>query len=119
MGTFHSSKLTLQNWQIPSLVIFMEFLTQEQDNLFKMATIKDKDQSLAMGVLNASKGKWKEKNSKIPEKRKSEKPKSSDGGSNLPKEKEKKGKEKTKCTYFHKGWNPELSCMKKTIDKMA
>ena len=97
----------------------MESLTQEQYKLFQMGTIKPKDQSLAMGVFNASKGKWKENNSNILEKRKSEKPKSSDGGSNPPKEKEKKGKEKTKWTYFHKGWHPEISCMKKTIDHMA
>ena len=38
---------------------------------------------------------------------------------NPPKDKDKKGKEKTKCTYFHKGWHPERSCMKNTIDTMA
>ena len=38
---------------------------------------------------------------------------------NPPKEKEKKGKEKSKFSYFHKGWNLESSCMKKTIDTMA
>ena len=59
-----------------------------------MGTIKAKDQYFSMGVLNASKGKQKEKNSKQLEKRKSEKPKSSDGGSNPPKEKDKKIKRK-------------------------
>ena len=71
-----------------------------------MGTIKDKDQALAMGVSNASKGNPKAKNSKLPEKRKLEKPKSSDGSSNPPKEKDKKEKEKMKCTYFYKGWHP-------------
>ena len=84
-----------------------------------MGTIKAKDQYLAMGVSNSSKGKQKAKNLKQPEKRKSEKPKSSDGGLNPPKDKDKKGKEKTKCTYFHNGWNPYSSCTKKTIDQMA
>ena len=84
-----------------------------------MGTIKDKDQSLAMGVSNSSKGKKKAKNSKLPEKKKPEKTKSNDGGSNPPKEKDKKGKEKTKCTYYHKGWHLESSCMKNTIDMMA
>ena len=72
-----------------------------------------------MGVSNAFKGKQKANNLKQAEKRKSEKPKSNDGGSNPPKEKDEKGKEKTKCTYCHKGWHPESSCMKKTIDQMA
>ena len=35
------------------------------------------------------------------------------------KDKDKKGKEKYKCTYYHKGCNPESACMKKTIDMMA
>ena len=38
---------------------------------------------------------------------------------NPPKEKEKKVKEKDKCTYCHKEWHIEISCMKKTIDTMA
>ena len=84
-----------------------------------MGTIKSKDQALAMGVLNDSKGKPKAKNSKLPEKKKPEKPKFSDGGLNPPREKDKKGKENTKCTYFHKGWHTKSSFMKKTIDQMA
>ena len=72
-----------------------------------------------MGVSNASKGNKKENNSKLPEKRKFDKPKSSDGGSDPPKEKENKGKEKTKCTYFHKGWHLESSCVNTNIDHMA
>ena len=70
----------------------MESLTQEQDKLVQMGTIKAKDQSLAMGFLNASKGNPKANNLKVLEKKKLEKPKSSDGGSNPPKEKENKGK---------------------------
>ena len=72
-----------------------------------------------MSVSNASKGKKKVNNSKHPKKRKYDKPKSSDGGLNPPKEKEKKGKEKTKCTYFHNEWNLESSWMKNTIDQMV
>ena len=68
----------------------------------QMGTIKAKDQALAMGVSNASKGKQKAKNSKQSDKRKPGKPKTNDGGSNPPKENEKKGKDKNKCTYFHK-----------------
>ena len=103
---------------MPTLATFMESLTQEQYKIVQMGTIKAKGQALAMVLSNASKVKKKENNSKHPEKRKSEKIKSSDGGSNPPKEKDKQGKEKTKCTYFQKGWNPERSCIKKTIDQM-
>ena len=57
---------------------------------------------------------------KLLEKKKNpEKPKSSGASSNTSKNKDKKGKEKEKCTCFHKGWHPESSCMKKTIDTMA
>ena len=72
-----------------------------------------------MGLSNLAKGHPKSKNSKLPDKKKSEKPKSSEGDLNPPREKENKGKEKAKCTYFHKGWHPESSCMKKNIDTMA
>ena len=97
----------------------MESLTQKENKIVQMVTIKAKDQALAMGFLNDSKGKPKPKYLKLLEKKKPQKPKSSDGGLNPPKEKDKRGKEKTKCTYFHKGWNLERSCMKNTIDMMA
>ena len=120
VSTFHSGKLTLQNWQMPSLENFMESLTHEQDKLVQMGTIKTKDQALKVGVLNSSKGNPKSKNSRLPEKKKNpEKPKSNDASSNPSKEKDKKGKYKAKCTYCHKGWHPENSCIKNTIDTMA
>ena len=105
---------------MPSLASFMESLTQEKDKIVQMGTMKTKDQALAVGVSNSAKGKPKSKNLKLPEKKKNlEKPKSSDASLNTSKEEDKKGKEKAKCTYFHKGWNPESSCMKNTIDTMA
>ena len=58
---------------MPTLASVMESLTQEHDKLVQMGTIKAKDQALAMGVLNASKGNQKEKNLKLPEKKKLEK----------------------------------------------
>ena len=65
VSTFHSSKLTARNWKMPSLASFMESLTQEQDKLVQMGTIKSrKDQDLATGVSNPSKGKNKFKDSR-------------------------------------------------------
>ena len=104
VSTFHSRKLTLRNWQMPSLENFMESLTQEKYKLFQMGSTKAKNQALVVGVSNSSKGKLKTKNLKFPKKKKkTEKPKFSDASLNPSKEKENKGKEKAKCTYFHKG----------------
>ena len=104
VSTFHSSKLTTRNWKIPSLASFMESLDQEKDKLVKMSTIKSrKYQYIATRVLNPSKGKKKSKDSRQQDKKKKERPKFPDGGSYPCKDKDKKNKEKTKCTYFHKG----------------
>ena len=60
VSTFHSSKLTARNWRMHALADFMESLTQEQDNLLQMGTIKyTKYQSLVFFVSNQSKGKNK------------------------------------------------------------
>ena len=85
-----------------------------------MGTIKSrKDQALAVGVSNPFKGKNKDKDLKHPNKKKQDRPKSSDGGLNPCKDKDMKNKEKTKCTYYHKEWNRKSACMKKSIDMMA
>ena len=56
--TFHSGKLIVRNWRMPTLADFIESFTQEQEKLFQMGTIKStKDQSLVLGVLNESEGK--------------------------------------------------------------
>ena len=55
---------------MPSLENFMESLTQEQDKLVQMGSIKTKDQALAVGILNLAKGKPKSKNSKLSVKKK-------------------------------------------------
>ena len=86
----------------------------------KIGTIKKiKHQALAAWVLNASKGKKKAKDSKQPDKKKPDRPNIPDGGLNPCKDKDKKGKEKMKCTYLHKGCYPKSSFMKKKIDTMA
>ena len=74
--------------------------------MVQMGSIKTKYQALVVGVSNSAKGKPMSKNLKFLDKKKSKKLKSSEGASNPPREKEKKGKENSKCTYFHKGWNP-------------
>ena len=88
----------------------MESLTQEQDKLILMGTIKpSKDQALVAGDFKVnSKDKKKVKN---PLDKKGDKSKSHDESS---KSKKKKGKCKgRKCAYYGKGFHPKSSCMKK------
>ena len=42
VSTFHSGNLIVQNWRMPTLADFMDYLTQEQDKLVQMGTIKSK-----------------------------------------------------------------------------
>ena len=62
--TFHATNLTARYWKMPKLAEFMESLTQEQDKLVMMVTIKpSKDQDfLAVDSRVDSKRKKKSKN---------------------------------------------------------
>ena len=73
VSTFYATKLTDRTWKMPSLVYFMESLTQEQDKLVMMGAIKpSKDQALVAGDLRVySKRKKKAKNP--PEKKRDKK----------------------------------------------
>ena len=64
VSTFHATKLTARAWKMPKLAEFMESLTQEQDKLVMMGTIKpSKDQYLvARDSRLDSKSKKKVKN---------------------------------------------------------
>ena len=76
---------------MPTLVDFMESLTQEQDKLVQMGTIKyTKDQYLPTRVSNQAKGNMKAKDLMHQEKKKQDKPKCSYGGLNPIKDKENK-----------------------------
>ena len=47
VSTFYATKLTARTWKMPTLADFMESLTQEQDKLVMMGTMKpSKDQAL-------------------------------------------------------------------------
>ena len=69
--TFHATKLTARAWKMPKLAKFMESLTQEQDKLVMMGTIKpSKYQALVFGdSMVDSKRKKKAKNT--PEQKRS------------------------------------------------
>ena len=115
VSTFHATKLIAQYWKMPKLADFMESLTQEQDKLVMMGTIKpSKDQDLVAGDSKVdSKGNNK---AKKPHDQKGYKSKSHEESSNSKKKKsqKKKGKgEISKCTYCGKGFHLESSCMKR------
>ena len=72
VSTFYATKLTARTWKMPILADFMESLTQEQDKLVMMGTIKpSKDQDLIAGDSKVD-SKSKNKAKKPPERKKQE-----------------------------------------------
>ena len=112
--TFHATKLTAQAWKMPKLVEFMESLTQEQDKMVMMGTIKpSKDQDLvAVDSRVDSKRKKKAKNPPNQRRDKKQSPEDQQGPKKNTQKKKNKG-EMNKCSYCLKGNHTESSCMKK------
>ena len=79
---------------MPSLADFMESLTQEQDKLVMMGTIKpSKDQDMVAGDLRVdSKGKNKAKNPPEQKRDKNKSPEEPQGSKNKPQKKTNKKK---------------------------
>ena len=105
---------------MPKLVDFMESLTQEQDKLVMMGTIKpSKDQALVGGDSRVD-SEGKKKSKKPPEeKRDKNKPQEEPQGSKKNFQKKKNKGEMRKCAYCSKGDHPERSCIKKQIDMLT
>ena len=118
--TFHATKLTARAWKMPSLADFMESLTQEQDKLVMMGTIKpSKYQALVTRDSRVdSKSKKKAKNSTEQKRYKNKSPEEPQGSKKNPQKKKNKG-EMSKCAYCSKGNHSESSCMKKQIDMLT
>ena len=98
----------------------MESLTQEQDKLAMMGTIKpSKDQALVAGDLRVDlEGKKKAK--KPPEKKRDKNKSQEDPQVSKKNFQKKKNKgEMSKCAYYSKGFHPESSCMKNQIDMLT
>ena len=98
----------------------MESLTQEQDKLVMMGTIKaSKDQDLVAGDSRVdSKIKKKAKNPPEQKRDKSKSQEEPQGSKNNSQKKKNKG-EMSKCAYYNKGYHPESSCMKNQIDMLT
>ena len=75
VSTFHATKLTGRTWKMPKLAEFMESLTQEQDKLLMMGTIKpSKDYALVARDLKVDLKSYKK--AKNPPEKKRDKSKS-------------------------------------------
>ena len=120
VSTFYAKKLTARTWKMPSLAYFMESLTQEQDKLVMMGTIKpSKDQALvARDSRVDSKRKKKAKNPPEQMRDKNKSLKEPQGSKKNNQKKKNKG-EMSKCAYCNKGNHTESSCMKKQIDMLT
>src|SRR5713101_4051768 len=105
---------------MPSLAEYMEYLTQEQDKLVMMGTIKpSKDQALVAGDSKVdSKSKKKTKNPLEQKRDKNKSPEEPQGSKKNYQKKKNKG-EMSKCSYCRKGNHSERSCMKKQIDMLT
>jgi hypothetical protein len=114
ISTFHTVIFTSgATWKMPSLEDFIESLTQEQTKLINMGDIKG-TRAHALTVhdrshkYHKSKDKYKQKSHAHTKKEGYKKPFTDSSGS-----KGEKGRKGEKCTYFHKGFHLESSCMKK------
>ena len=98
---------------MPTLNSFIESLTQEHDKLIQMGIIRSsRYQALFAGGPKVANDKWKQKDESPMEKEQSNEP----SGSKRSKE---NGKGKTLCSFYGRGFHPESSCMRRTIDEMA
>jgi hypothetical protein len=120
ISTFHTVRFSSgATWKMPSLEDFIESLTQEKAKLINMGTIKGpRENALTMHDGNQKYQKYKDKDKwkyhAHPKKEGYTKPFSDASGS-----KGEKGIKGEKCTYYHKGFHLESTCMKKQIDMMS
>jgi hypothetical protein len=105
---------------MPSLEAFIESLTQKQNKLINIRKIKG-PKAHALTVQDGrghqykkSKEKYKRKEHANPKKEGHSKP-----FNDASRSKGGKGRKGEKCTYFHKRFHPESTCMQKQIDLMT
>jgi hypothetical protein len=121
VSTFHSIRFASgSTWTMPSLEVFIESLAQEQNKLINMGKIKGPKvhaltlQDGSIHQYHKYKYKYKMKAHANSKKEGYSKPfndaSESKGG---------KGRKGEKCTYFHKGFHLEYTCMKKHIYLMT
>jgi hypothetical protein len=120
ISTFHYVRFTSRaTWKIPSLEDFIESLTQEQTKLINMGKIKGPN----VHALTMQDGRHKYHKSKDKYQRKAHAHLKKEGHTkpftDASRSKGEKGRKWEKCTYCHKGFHPESTCMKNKIDIMS
>jgi hypothetical protein len=118
--TFHTIRFASRStWKMPSLEDFIESLTQEKTKLINMGVIKGP----RAHALTVHDGSHKYHKSKDKDKWKSHAHLKKEGYTkafiDASGSKGGKGRKGEKCTYFHKGFHPESTCMQKQIDMMS
>ena len=98
---------------MPTLNSFIESLTQEHDKLIQMGMIQSsRGQALIAGGPKVVNDKGKQKDESHVEKEQLNEP-------SVSKRSKKNDKGKTLWSYYGRGFHPESSCMRRTIDEMA
>jgi hypothetical protein len=120
ISTFHIFKFASgATWKMPSLEDFIESMTQEKTKLINMVTRKG-PRAHALTVHDGSqkyqksKSKYKQKDHAHRKKEGYTKP-----FTDASRSKREKGRKGEKCTYCHKGFHQESSCMQNKIDLMS
>ena len=112
VSIFHSKQEIFPDWKDPSLDSFSESLIKEQHKLIRMGVIKtSKDQYILVFYSSKvqAKGKSKNKEPKEADSNPKQNQQTFEGASSS----KKKNK---KCPYYMRGFHPEASCMKKTLN---
>ena len=114
VSMFHSKRESFPDWKLPSLDSFSKSLIKEKDKFIRMGVIQtSKDQALL--DIDSSKVQEKGKSKKKDPKAADLKPKQNQEASEGPSDSKRKNK---KCPYCMRGFYPEDSCMKKTLNQM-
>ena len=110
VSIFHSKREGFPDWKIPSLDSFSESLIKEQAKLSWMGVINTYEDQYFL-VTDSSKVEEKGKSKK-------EDTKAADSNQQTFERAFSSKRKKKKCPYCMRGFHPEDSCMKKTLDQM-
>jgi hypothetical protein len=119
VSSFHALKLTTLKWKMPYLDDFIEELTEDHEKLVSIGSINGSIyNSLVANEARKSNFKDQKKGKgKNPKARKEKFLKTTDESSSDNKGKKKE--ERYKFLYFEKGYHPEDSFVRETIDEMV
>jgi hypothetical protein len=120
VSAFHTIRFSSgATWKMPSLEDFIESLTQEQTKLINMGVIKGpRAHALTMHDGSHKYQKYKDKD-KWKDHAHMKKEGYTKPFTDASRSKGEKGRKGEKCTYCHKGFHSESTCIQKKIDLMS